>query len=113
LGAAARNAGLAAVRTPFVVFCDDDGWYDRAGLEHAVALLRRHPRLALVNARIVVGPESRPDPISDEMADSPVPDRVGVPGAVLLSFMAGASVARVEALRALGGYDPRFFIGGE
>jgi GT2 family glycosyltransferase len=113
IGAAARNHGLAAIDTEFVVFCDDDGWYDRTGLSNAVSLLAAYPRLALVNARIVVGPDADPDPISDEMADSPVPDRAGIPGGVLLSFMAGASVARVAALEDVGGYDTRFFIGGE
>lgn len=113
IGAAARNVGLAEVTTEFVVFCDDDGWYDRAGLAHAVHLLAEYPRLALVNARIVVGRDALPDPISEEMERSPIPERAGIPGAVLLSFMAGASVARVAAFREVGGYDERFFIGGE
>jgi hypothetical protein len=76
-------------------------------------LLDVHPRLALVNARILVHEECRLDPISVEMAQSPVADRVGIPGAVLLSFMAGAAVARLSAYREVGGYGPRFFIGGE
>jgi len=113
VGAAGRNAGAARVRTPFVLFCDDDGWYEPEGLDAACDLLDVHPRLALVNARILVHKECRLDPISVEMAQSPVADRVGIPGAVLLSFMAGAAVARLRAYREVGGYDPRFFIGGE
>ncbi len=47
------------------------------------------------------------------MAASPLPERHGIPGRVLLGFMAGAVVVRAEAFRAVGGYDPRFFIGSE
>lgn len=113
VGAAGRNAGVAAARTPYVLFCDDDGWYERAGLAAACDLLDRHPALALVNARILVGPEGRLDPISAEMGASPVPERAGIPGAVLLSFMGGAAVVRRSAYQSVGGYDERFFIGGE
>lgn len=112
-GAAGRNEGVRAALTPYVVFCDDDGWWERSGLERAVQLLEAHPRLGLVNARIVVGEECAPDPISAEMADSPLPETEGVPGAVLYSFMGGASVVRVSAYEQVGGYHPAFFIGGE
>jgi N-acetylglucosaminyl-diphospho-decaprenol L-rhamnosyltransferase len=112
-GAAGRNEGVRAVTTPYVVFCDDDGWWERDGLERAVDLLDRHERLALVNARIVVGVHDAPDPISAEMAASPLADRHEIPGPVLLSFMGGACVLRVSAYEAAGGYDPTFFIGGE
>lgn len=113
LGAAGRNEGVRAVTTPYVVFCDDDGWWERAGLHRAAELLEQHPRLALVNARIVVGDQQAPDPISAEMADSPLPERDGIPGKVLLSFMGGACVVRVAAYEQVGGYQPKFFIGGE
>ncbi len=113
IGAAGRNVGAARVGTPYVLFCDDDGWYDCHGLKVAVHLMDAHPRLALVNARILVREECRLDPISVEMSQSPVPDREGIPGAVLLSFMAGAAVVRLSAYQEVGGYDSRFFIGGE
>lgn len=112
-GAAGRNAGAERARTPYIAFCDDDGWYERDGLDLACDLFDDHPQLGLVNARILVRDEQRLDPISAEMADSPVPERAGVPGAVLLSFMAGAVVVRASAYRAAGGYDARFFMGGE
>jgi GT2 family glycosyltransferase len=113
IGAAGRNEGARRARTPYVAFCDDDGWYERDGLQVAVQLLDRHPSLAVVNARILVGDEERLDPISVEMADSPLPERDGIPGTVLLSFMAGAVVVRRSAFLGVGGYHPRFFIGGE
>lgn len=113
IGAAGRNHGVHRVGTPYVLFCDDDGWWEPAGLAAAVRLFDVHPRLALVNARILVGDEGRLDPISAEMADSPLPDRDGIPGAVLLSFMGGAVIARGSAYLEVGGYDPAFFMGGE
>jgi N-acetylglucosaminyl-diphospho-decaprenol L-rhamnosyltransferase len=113
IGAAARNRGAERVQTPYIAFCDDDGWFERAGLEVAVAALERYPELALVNARILVGPDDRLDPVCAEMADSPLPERNGIPGRVLLGFMAGAVVVRAAAFRDVGGYDPRFFIASE
>jgi GT2 family glycosyltransferase len=112
-GAAGRNIGLRHTTTPYVAFCDDDGWYEKDGLTRAADLLDAHPRLGLVNARILVGPENTLDPISAIMADSPLPERHGIPGAVLLGFMAGAVVVRRTAYEQAGGYEERFFIGGE
>lgn len=113
IGAAGRNVGVQAVRTPYVAFCDDDGWYEPDALRRAVARMDRHPQLALINARIVVEPDQHLDPISAEMAQSPLPETHGIPGTVLLGFMAGAVVVRVSAYRQVRGYDPMFFIGGE
>jgi GT2 family glycosyltransferase len=113
IGAAGRNLGAARVRTPYVAFCDDDGWYEPDGMIEAVDLLDRYPQLAVLNARILVGEHDELDGISAEMAASPVPDRAGIPGPVLLSFMAGAAVFRLTAYQQVGGYDPMFFMGGE
>jgi GT2 family glycosyltransferase len=113
LGAAARNLGVERVRTPYVAMCDDDGWFEADGLEIAADLLDQHTDLALVNARILVGADDHLDPISAEMADSPLPSPTGLPGAALLGFMAGAVIVRRTAYLEVGGYDPRFFIGGE
>jgi len=113
IGAAARNVGMRRATTPYVACCDDDGWYDADGLERAADLLDRHPALALVNARILVGPGEHLDPISAEMAESPLPDRHGLPGTVLMGYMAGAVVFRRSAYLGVGGYDERFFMGGE
>jgi N-acetylglucosaminyl-diphospho-decaprenol L-rhamnosyltransferase len=113
IGAAARNAGAERARTPYVAFCDDDGWYDLDGLETACDLLDAHPDLGLINARILVGDAGWLDPICAEMEQSPLTDHAGLPGKVLLGFMAGACVVRRSAYLDVGGYDHRFFIGGE
>lgn len=113
IGAAARNVGVDLATTPYVAMCDDDGWFERDGLAVAADLLDRHPRIAVVNGRILVGPEERLDPISAEMANSPLANPDGYPGRALLGFMAGAVVVRRSAYLEVGGYDPRFFIGGE
>ena len=113
IGAAGRNAGAARAGTPYLLFCDDDGWFEPGGLGGVADLFDEHPRLGVANARILVGEENRLDPICEEMADSPLADRHGIPGTVVLSFMAGAVAVRASAYREVGGYDERFFIGGE
>jgi GT2 family glycosyltransferase len=112
LGAAARNAGVLGATTPYVAFCDDDTWWDEGALEAAVALLDAHPALAVLCARVLVGPQRREDPACAVMAASPIP-RDGLPGPALLGFLAGASVVRRCAFLEAGGYEPRFLIGGE
>lgn len=112
IGAAARNAGVRHARTPYIAFCDDDTWWAAGALPQAVALLEAHPRVAVLSARILVGPEERDDPACIVMARSPMPSE-GLPGRALLGFMAGASVMRRAAFIDAGGYEPKFFIGGE
>lgn len=112
LGAAGRNLGVDQVRTPFVAFCDDDCWWEAGSLHRGCELLRRHPKLGVISARIVIGAERRVDPACEAMARSPLCAQ-GLPGPALLGFMAGASMFRVEAYRAAGGYALPLFIGGE
>jgi GT2 family glycosyltransferase len=47
------------------------------------------------------------------MAHSPLPAEPGMPGPPLLGFLAGASVVRRAAFLEAGGFEPRFFLGGE
>lgn len=112
LGAAGRNAGVARVTTPYVAFCDDDTWWAPGSLARAADLLDAHPRLALLSARVLVGPQQRLDPACERMANSPL-DGTGLPGPALIAFMAGAVVMRTNAYRAVGGYEARFFLGAE
>jgi GT2 family glycosyltransferase len=113
LGAAARNVGARAAGTPYVAFTDDDAWWQPGAIRRACELMDRHPRLALVQPRILVGADERPDPVCAEMARSPLPRAAGQPGRPLLSFIACAVVVRVEAFASAGGFDERFGVGGE
>ena len=111
LGAAGRNLGVDRVQTPYVAFCDDDTCWEPGAIQRAVDILERNSRIAVVNARVLVGPDGRPDATCEAMADSPL----GMVGEhkVLLGFMAGACVMRTKYFRAVGGYWQRLFIGGE
>jgi GT2 family glycosyltransferase len=113
LGAAARNLGVRYVDAKYVALSDDDTWWEPGSLAHAADLFDAHPRLAVATARIQVGPEEEEDPICAELEHSPLPLEAGMPGPALLGFMAGASVVRRSAFLAAGGFEPRFFLGGE
>jgi GT2 family glycosyltransferase len=113
LGAAARNLGVLAAATPYVAFSDDDSWWAPGALERAAAALDTHPRLALVAARTLVGPEERTDPVSALMADSPLPVPAGAPGPAVLGFLACSAVVRRDAFLQAGGFSPLLFLFGE
>lgn len=113
LGAAARNLGVRKAQAPYIALCDDDTWWEAGSLARAADLFDAHPRLAVATARILVGPEQREDPICSELERSPLPREPGMPGPPLLGFMAGASVVRRAAFLDAGGFEPRFFLGGE
>src|SRR5256885_9695218 len=67
-GAVARNYGVAAARTPYVAFADDDSWWAPDALPRAAAHFDAYPRLGLIAARTLVGPHRRLDPVSTAMA---------------------------------------------
>ncbi len=104
-GAHGRTLGVARAGTPFVAFADDDSWWAPGDLARAVAIMRAHPRLAVLNARILVGPEERLDPVCEEMAGSPLGTAPHLPGPSLLGFVACAALVRTEAFEAVGGFD--------
>jgi GT2 family glycosyltransferase len=112
IGAAARNAGVQEAATPYVAFCDDDTWWAAGSLAKAVELLDAWPRVAVLSARVLVGEEGKEDPTCALMASSPLPAD-DLPGPALLGFLAGACAMRRQAFLDAGGYEPRFFIGGE
>jgi len=113
-GAAGRNAGIRRLATPYVALCDDDTWWAAGAVTRAADLLDAHPRLAVVSGRVLVGADEREDPTCVAMATSPVPaSGPGLPGSPLLGFLAGASAIRRSAFLDVGGFEPRFFIGGE
>jgi GT2 family glycosyltransferase len=112
-GAEARTLGVARAGTPFVAFADDDSWWAPGDLARAVAIMRAHPRLAVLNARILVGPEERLDPVCREMADSALGTAADLPGPSLLGFVACGALVRTEAFQAVGGFDPVVRFPGE
>jgi GT2 family glycosyltransferase len=113
VGARARTLGAERAGTSFVAFADDDSWWAPGDLARAVAILENHPRLAVLNARILVGPEQQLDPVCAEMADSPLGTPEDLPGPALLGFVACAAVVRTEAFEAVGGFDPVVRFPGE
>ncbi len=106
-GAAARNIGLRAVDVPYVALCDDDSWWAPDALPRAVAVLRSVPRLAVVAARVLVGPGEALDPVCALMARSPLPVEAGLPGPRVLGFVACGAVVRRDAVIDVGGFYER------
>lgn len=104
-GAHGRTVGARLARTPYIAFSDDDSWWDAGSLEHAERAFTQYPRLGLIAGSIIVEADgmSRPDPINDVLASSPL-GRAGA-GPALLGFVACASVVRREAFFAAGGFD--------
>jgi GT2 family glycosyltransferase len=113
LGAAARNVGVRRLSTPYVAFSDDDSWWAPGALSRAADLFDAHPRLGLLTARILVGPEEREDPVCAEMERSPLSHEVDLPGPTVLGFVACAAIVRRTAYLGVGGFEPRTSIGGE
>ena len=109
----ARTLGAARAGTPFVAFTDDDSWWAPGDLARAVELMRAHPRLGLLSARILVGPEDELDPVCTEMAASPLGTEPDLPGPSLLGFVACAALVRTDAFTAAGGFDPVVRFPGE
>jgi GT2 family glycosyltransferase len=112
-GACARNAGVAAAQTPYVAFADDDSWWAPGALRRARQLFDAHPRLGLLAARTVVGPDATLDPMSAFMATAPLGTAPDLPGPSVLGFLACAAVVRRDAFLACGGFDPVVFFMGE
>jgi GT2 family glycosyltransferase len=105
VGSYARTLGVERAGTPFVAFADDDSWWAPGDLARAADVMRAHPRLAVLNARILVGPEERLDPGCAEMAASPLGTPDDLPGPSLLGFIACGAMVRREAFRGAGGFD--------
>jgi GT2 family glycosyltransferase len=112
-GAVARNIGVAQARTPYVAFADDDSWWARGALATAAELFGRHPRLALLASRILVGPEQRLDATCRLMAASPLGTAADLPGPSVLGFLACGAILRRDAFLQAGGFDEVVFFFGE
>ncbi|WP_228387112.1 glycosyltransferase family 2 protein [Ornithinicoccus halotolerans] len=104
-GARARTIGVQRANTPYVAFADDDSWWAPGSLARGAELLSAHPRVGLLHARMLVGPEERLDPLCAELARSPLPRPPGSPGPAILGFAACAAMVRTDAFLAAGGFD--------
>ena len=113
IGAAARNAGIREAETPYVALCDDDTWWAPGSLRRAAQVLAGYPRIAVVTGRVLVGRHEREDPTCGVMANSPLTADSPLPGSPVLGFLAGACMIRRLAFLDAGGFEPRFFLGGE
>jgi GT2 family glycosyltransferase len=112
-GGWARTAAVELASTEFVAFSDDDSWWAPGALERGVEALLADPRLGLVAARVLVGPELRLDPASAVMRDSPLATDPPLQGPRVLGFTACAAICRRDGFLAAGGFHPRYGIGGE
>ncbi|MEU0303102.1 glycosyltransferase [Streptomyces sp. NPDC006175] len=112
-GALGRNLAVRHADTPYVAFSDDDSWWQAGALRRAADLLDAHPRLGLLAARSLVGPEQRDDPLNELLARSPLPPDPGLPGRPVLGFLGCACVVRRRAHLDAGGYHPLLFFGAE
>ena len=113
---AARNTGLAAVTTAWVAFVDSDVDVDEATLLRLVAYAQR-VRAALVAPRVcapaaspVAGARERYERVRSPLDLGPVPARIA-PGTRVSYVPAAVLVCRVDALRAVGGFDERLRFG--
>lgn len=113
LGSAARTFGVRGAGSPYVAFSDDDSWWAPGALALAADRLDLHPRVALLAARVLVGPSGVIDPTCVAMAASPLAPRVDSPGPAVLGFLACGAVVRRSAFLAAGGFEVRFGVGGE
>ena len=112
-GAVARTAGVEAAQTELVAFADDDSWWAPGSLMRAAELFEAHPRLGLLAARVLVGPEEHLDPVSTEMAASPLGRADDLPGPSVLGFLSCSAVVRRSAYLQVGGFSPVIFFLGE
>src|SRR3954447_16860159 len=86
-GALGRNLAVRHAATPYVAFSNDDSWWTPGALRRAADLLDTHPRLGLVAARTLVGPDGTEDPLNDLLATSPLPHEPDLPGRPVLGFL--------------------------
>lgn len=117
LGCAGRNVGVLRARTPHIAFSDDDSWWAAGSLARAVELFEANPKLGLIAARILVGPNQRLDPICEVMAISDLPhdsrSAIWDVGRPIVGFAACGAIVRREAFLEAGGFEQRLGVGGE
>jgi glycosyltransferase involved in cell wall biosynthesis len=103
---AARNAGLARVRTPFVVVADADDLVLDGALESLAEILRSEPRtVAAVGAVIEDGGRPHPLPRAAARWAAPLPPLLAFLHAAWGLFpIQGCAMMRIETAQGVGGY---------
>lgn len=120
--AAARNVGLAAARTEYVLFIDSDVVLEAPWLERASAHLAADPGLGAVGGYILYAFDpSRVNAYGGDLGyfglawdvdeDSRLPETGQPQPRVWINC--SATLARAAAVRKCGGFDPTFFYGYE
>lgn len=112
-GAAARTVGVRHAGTPYVAFSDDDSWWEPGALGRAVHHLDDHPTMGALVAQTLVGERGAPDPLTPQLAGSPLGWLPGLPGPSLLGFLACSVVVRAQAYLQVGGFHPVLWFAGE
>lgn len=116
LGCAGRNVGVLNAEAPYIAFSDDDSWWAPGALARAASLFDSEPKLGLIAARILVGPEEQLDPLSYVMSITHLPDdhlTVGGIGVPVVGFAACGAIVRRAAFLEAGGFERRLGVGGE
>jgi GT2 family glycosyltransferase len=108
-GPYARTVGATVARSELVAFSDDDSWWSDGSLQRAASVFAANPSLGLLAARVLVGPESRLDPVSATMASAA---QESPPGPPVLGFLACGAIVRRDAFLQVGGFRYESF-GGE
>lgn len=103
-GSGARNAGLAEVRSPYVMFLDDDDIVAPGALESLVRVLDRHPKATGAGGtHATFGPTDIPH----RQPTTRIPLTVPIWREVLWGWnlQPGAGIFRTDVVRAFGGWD--------
>lgn len=113
LGAVGRDVGVAACRTPYVAFCDDDSWWEPQAPARGAQMFDRYPTLAVLAGRTEVWPQRREDPLVEQLANSALGHRHDLPGPSILGFLACSAMVRKTAFEAAGGFSEILHFRGE
>lgn len=123
------NRGLAEVETPYVVFINPDATLEPEALRTIVEFMDAHPNCAIAGPAVLQHDDTSGKPVYLHVGGLLTPaavvgDALGratsykkrtavVPGAPAFQtdWVSGAVfIGRTDVLRALGGFDPRFFL---